>query len=260
MEIEIYTNGGENTETKILCLGSALKYSKNVEDIIENYNIKCDSTNDSAFINDTSLEEVLNSHYFNFGIIPNTLITDTLSNQQKYVLSTKLDKALLPQLSSINLPNMLIEKINKYIDICHTYLDIIFKNYEELSRLENKLVNKLDAYRNKYLNRNSTTFIIKVLFFNRIKIFINELKHEKILDFQYCYSNLLKFKYFTLIEQKNIITLHEQFIVFDDLIKTCQEPIQFLDENSDKQYYEIKNGSIKIDEIKILLEKYIDNF
>ena len=42
MEIEIYTNDGENTETKILCLGSALKYSKNVEDIIENYNIKCD--------------------------------------------------------------------------------------------------------------------------------------------------------------------------------------------------------------------------
>ena len=80
------------------------------------------------------------------------------------------------------------------------------------------------------------------------------------MDFQYCYSNLLKFKYFTLIEQKNIITLHEQFIVFDDLIKTCQEPIQFLDENSDKKFYEIKNGSIKIDEIKLLLEKYIDNF
>lgn len=260
MEIEIYTNNGENTETKILCLGSALKYSKNVEDIIENYNIRCDSKHDCAFINDKSIEEILNSHYFNFGVIPNTLITDMLPNQQKYVLSTKLDKTLLPQLSSINLPNMLIEKINHYIDICHTYLDILFKNYEGLSRLENKLVNKLDAYRNKYLNRNSTTFIIKVLFFNRIKIFINELKHEKILDFQYCYSNLLKFKYFTLIDQKNIITLHEQFIVFDDLIKTCQEPIQFLDENSDKQYYEIKNGSIKIDEIKILLEKYIDNF
>ena len=260
MEIEIYTNDGENTETKILCLGSALKYSKNVEDIIENYNIKCDSNNDSAFINDTSLEEVLNSHYFNFGIIPNTLIIYTLPNQQKYVLSTKLDKTLLPQLSSINLPNMLIEKINHYIDICHTYLDILFKNYEDLSKLEVKLVNKLDICRNKYLNRNSITYIEKVLFFNRIKNFINELKHEKIMDFQYCYSNLLKFKYFTLIEQKDIIIMHEQFIVFDDLIKTCQESISFLDENNNKQYYEIKNGSIKIDEIKILLEKYIDNF
>ena len=260
MEIEIYTDDGENRETKILCLGTALKYSKNIDDIIENYNNKFEFNNDSAFINDKSLEDVLNSHYFNFGIIPILLLSDEISTEKDYVLSTKIDKQLLPQLSSINLPNILITKINEYIDICHTYLDIIFKNYEDLSKLENKLVNKLDAYRNKYLNRNSTTFIIKVLFFNRIKIFINELKHEKIMDFQYCYSNLLKFKYFTLIEQKNIITLHEQFIVFDDLIKTCQEPIQFLDENSDKNFYEIKNGSIKIDEIKLLLEKYIDNF
>ena len=61
------------------------------------------------------------------------------------------------------------------------------------------------------------------MFFNRIKIFINELKHEKIIDFQYCYSNLLKFKYFTLIVQKDVITIHEQLLVFDDLLKNCQE-------------------------------------
>ena len=259
METEIYTNNGENKEIIQLCVGSSLKYNKNVDNIIENYHTKVLADNDSAYINDKSLEEVLNSYYFNFGIIPKILLKDN-SIEKDYVLSTKIEKQLLPQLSSINLPNILIAKINNYIDICHTYLDIIFKNYEDLSRLENNLINKLDVYRNKYLNRNSTTYIIKVMFFNRIKIFINELKHEKIIDFQYCYSNLLKFKYFTLIVQKDVITIHEQLLVFDDLLKNCQEPIEFLDEHSEKKFYEIRNGSIKIDEIKMLLEKYIDDF
>ena len=112
---------------------SSLKYNKNVDNIIENYHTKVLADNDSAYINDKSLEEVLNSYYFNFGIIPKILLKDN-SIEKDYVLSTKIEKQLLPQLSSINLPNILIAKINNYIDICHTYKDIIFKNYEDLSR------------------------------------------------------------------------------------------------------------------------------
>ncbi len=260
METYIYINDGKNIETKLLNLGSALKYAKKQDDLIEQYDSNFESTN-IDFINDKSIEEILKSNYFNYGIVPRELIIDLIPEQtQPFYLMTKIDPSLCPKLKTINLPETIIDKINVYIDTCHTYLDILFKNYQFLSSLEVKLSSKLDVYRNKYLNKNSYTYIEKLLFFNRIRNFINELKHEKIIDFQYFYSNLLIYKYYTLINEKDVLVLHEQLLVFDKVYQTCHESIEFLDENNEKKFYEIKDGSIKIDEIKMLLEKYIDSF
>lgn len=260
METDIYVNDGKNIETKILQLGSALKYAKNQDELIKQYDLNFDSSN-IDYINDKSIEEILMSHYFNYGIIPRNLIIDLLPEQtQPFYIMTKVEPNLCPLLKTINLPNTILNKINTYIDTCHTYLDILFKNYQFLSSLEVKLATKIDLYRNTYLNKNSYIYIEKVLFYNRLTNFITQLKHEKIMDFQYFYSNLLKYKYYTLINEKDILILHDKFVVFDKIYQQCHESIEFLDENNEKKHYEIKNGSIKIDEIKTLLEKYIDDF
>ena len=252
METEIYLNNGTTKENKILCLGSALKYSR--KDTPE-------SLEKMEFINDTFIEETLKSTYFNYGIIPRELFVNLNSDENEpFYLMTIVDAGLYQKVKAINLPSKIVEKINMFIDTCHTYLDILFKNYESLSLLEINMVNKLDVYRNKFLNKNSYTYIEKVLFFNRIRNFINEIKHEKIMDFQYLYSNLLKFKYYTLLEEKNVLIIDEQMLIFDTLYNQCHESIEFLDENNEKKYYDIKSGSIKIDEIKLLLQKYIDSF
>ena len=43
METDIYVNDGKNIETKLLNLGSALKYAKNQDDLIEQYDINFES-------------------------------------------------------------------------------------------------------------------------------------------------------------------------------------------------------------------------
>ena len=76
------------------------------------------------------------------------------------------------------MPEKLLCKINNFIDSCHTYLDIIHKNYKLLSDFDNLLCQKIDKYRNQLTHLNSITYFDKVLYFNRIRNFINELKHE----------------------------------------------------------------------------------
>lgn len=260
MEVEIYGEN-ENIEKKRVSIGDAIEYGRNTSDIIERYSYCKNKKNKENFINDTSIEDILKTNYFNYGIIPRELFLDLSENQNKsfYILQ-KVDKDLLNNLSSINLPLHLIGKINNYIDSCHTYLDLIHKHYETLSAFDNILNSKLDTYRNQLNNINSIVYFDKVLYYNRIRNFINEIKHEKIMDFQYFYTNLLKYKYFSILEEKNVLIIHEQFLVFEDLYKTCHQSIQFLDENSEKKYYQIKNGAIKIDEIIEMLNKYIDLF
>ena len=80
------------------------------------------------------------------------------------------------------------------------------------------------------------------------------------MDFQYFYTNLLKYKYFSLLEEENVISINKQVNGFDELYNLCHQSIRFIDENNEKKYYEVKNGSIKIHEIIEILKKYIDLF
>lgn len=259
MEVEIYLENGDIAKKKV-SIGCAIEYGRNKDDIIERYSFNKVNSKEK-FISDKSLEDILKTNYFKYGIIPRDLFIDLNDDQKSlFYILTKIDKNLLGNLNIINTPNDLINQINNLIDYCHTYLDLIHKNYEILSALENLLCNKIDNYRNQFNNIGSYTYFDKVLYFNRIRNFINEIKHEKFMDFQYFYTNLLKFKYFTLIKEENIMMIQEQFLVFNDLYNTCHQSIEFLDENNEKKNYEIKNGSIKIDEIINLLQSYVELF
>lgn len=260
MEAEIYVDNGI-IQKKTVSIGSAIKYGRNSEDIMERYSYAKNTKNKDTFINDKLIEDFLKTTYFKFGIIPKELFIDLDENQNDlFYLLTKIDKNMCSKLESINLPNVIIDKINSYIDTCHTYSDLLFKNYDILTSLENSLVNKLDMYRNKFTNINSRIYFDKLLYFNRIRNFINEIKHERIMDFEYFYSNLLKFKYFTLLEEENVLTIHQQYLVFESIYNDCHQKLEFLDENNETKYFEIKNGSIKIDALIDMLKKYIDLF
>lgn len=260
MEVNVYVENGV-IETKNVSIGSAIKYGRNTDDIIERYKYDKSKKTNQQYISDKSIEDILKTNYFKYGIIPRSLFLDLNTNQEKlfYILE-KVDASLLNNLSCINMPEKLLCKINNFIDSCHTYLDIIHKNYKLLSDFDNLLCQKIDKYRNQLTHLNSITYFDKVLYFNRIRNFINELKHEKMMDFQYFLTNLLKFKYFTLLNEEDVINIHEQYVILENIYNTCHENIEFLDENNELNNYKIKNGSIKIDEIIIMLKKYIDLF
>lgn len=260
MEVEIYLEHG-NIDKKKVCLGGAINYGQNRDDIIKRYSYCESNKNKEKYISDKSIEDILKTSYFKFGIIPRELFLDLDNDQDKsfYILQ-KVDKNLLNDLNGISMPFEILSQLNNYIDSCHTYLDLIHKNYEILSDLDNILMNKLYNYRNQFNNVNSIEYFDKVLYFNRIRNFINEIKHEKIMDFQYFYTNLLKYKYFSLLEEENVISINKQVNGFDELYNLCHQSIRFIDENNEKKYYEVKNGSIKIHEIIEILKKYIDLF
>ena len=219
-----------------------------------NYSIfKQQYINELNFIEDKKILHILKCNYLHYGLVTNDMI---VKKENNHIIDSDDKVEFLyknPHMIDFNKdilnPEILFEKVNKFIHITTKFLNLVNENYDKIMSYDVQILQLLASLKIKSLPLYLQNFIT----FNNIRIFLNTLFFEYYQDINYINNRLLQIKYDYFIMENDILTLNKKIISLLDSYNEDKIFVLILDDK--KVNFKVINGCFDIENLICLIEE-----